>query len=258
MNPGFKFKFDQTANLTISDFVNNLYISNNKKDNDEYISSAGLLFRKNYSTIFKRFKFKKFSYYDKKTQALLLDEIYAHYFKGFDFYSSESNINPNVINVRSFPQIIDDYLYDFHDGVIDIVFKFISIDFDNYFTKKVNFYEKFFDDFESAARNIKNQILIFKNGNVDKFFLSFYCSKKKLNPKFIICYNRKINCYWAYTILKNYKNVFLFKESWRGLENKELSRITGIKNCILVHNSGFAACNKTLSGIIEMIKKNYK
>lgn len=44
-------------------------------------------------------------------------------------------------------------------------------------------------------------------------------------------------------------------EKWRGLRDEKLSEVSGIQDCIFVHNTGFIGGNKTLEGAIEMAKK---
>ncbi len=47
-------------------------------------------------------------------------------------------------------------------------------------------------------------------------------------------------------------------ESWRGVRDEELSRLSGIVGCIFVHASGFIGGNKTKEGALEMARKAMK
>ncbi|KAG8932194.1 hypothetical protein FRC02_001546 [Tulasnella sp. 418] len=44
-------------------------------------------------------------------------------------------------------------------------------------------------------------------------------------------------------------------EPWRGMRDDELSKISGIPECIFVHSSGFIGGNKTKEGALEMARK---
>lgn len=44
-------------------------------------------------------------------------------------------------------------------------------------------------------------------------------------------------------------------EQWRGIRDEDLSRLTGISNCIFVHSSGFIGGNKDYEGAMEMTRK---
>lgn len=43
-------------------------------------------------------------------------------------------------------------------------------------------------------------------------------------------------------------------EAWRGLRDDELSKVSGVSECIFVHASGFIGGNKTYEGALEMAK----
>jgi len=47
-------------------------------------------------------------------------------------------------------------------------------------------------------------------------------------------------------------------ETWRGVRDDDLSRVTGIEGCIFVHASGFIGGNKTKDGALEMAKRAVK
>uniref|UniRef100_A0A060T997 ARAD1D10032p n=1 Tax=Blastobotrys adeninivorans TaxID=409370 RepID=A0A060T997_BLAAD len=44
-------------------------------------------------------------------------------------------------------------------------------------------------------------------------------------------------------------------EKWRGVRDEELSKLSGIPDCIFVHAAGFIGGNKTREGALEMAKK---
>lgn len=45
-------------------------------------------------------------------------------------------------------------------------------------------------------------------------------------------------------------------ESWRGLRNEDLSRLTGVEGCIFVHATGFIGGNTTRDGVLQMAIKS--
>ena len=45
-------------------------------------------------------------------------------------------------------------------------------------------------------------------------------------------------------------------EPWRGIRDDQLSELSGVKDCVFVHSTGFTGGNKTREGILEMAKKS--
>ena len=44
-------------------------------------------------------------------------------------------------------------------------------------------------------------------------------------------------------------------EAWRGIRDEELSKLTGIPDCVFVHAAGFIGGNKTKEGALAMAQK---
>ena len=76
----------------------------------------------------------------------------------------------------------------------------------------------------------------------------------KIYPKvkYVFFYRKEEDNWGAQT--NNQK--ILFPKSWRGKTNKDLEKITEIKNSIFCHKSGFYAVAKTREQIISLIKKS--
>ncbi|XP_077185097.1 MYG1 exonuclease [Paroedura picta] len=55
--------------------------------------------------------------------------------------------------------------------------------------------------------------------------------------------------------LHTFQNRLSLLEDWRGLRDEELSRVSGIPDCIFVHSSGFIGGNHTKEGVLEMARK---
>lgn len=49
--------------------------------------------------------------------------------------------------------------------------------------------------------------------------------------------------------------VFLHKD-WQGVRDEELSRVSGISDCVFCHATGFIGGNKTRAGALEMALKS--
>ncbi|KER21668.1 hypothetical protein T265_10057 [Opisthorchis viverrini] len=52
----------------------------------------------------------------------------------------------------------------------------------------------------------------------------------------------------------NFENRLPLPDSWRALQDSELSRVAGIPGCIFVHGTGHLGMNKTREGAIEMAR----
>jgi len=56
-------------------------------------------------------------------------------------------------------------------------------------------------------------------------------------------------------INNTFENRYPLPEEWRGFRDEQLSKITGIPDCIFVHATGFIGGNKTLEGALKMAEK---
>lgn len=56
--------------------------------------------------------------------------------------------------------------------------------------------------------------------------------------------------YIIFVILTNFR-VFLHKD-WCGVRDEELSKVSGINDCIFCHATGFIGGNKTKEGALQM------
>lgn len=55
-----------------------------------------------------------------------------------------------------------------------------------------------------------------------------------------------------------YDARFYFPESWRGLMDEELEKVTGIPGSMFCHKSGFLIVNKTKEGVLKMVEEAFK
>ncbi|KAJ0023946.1 hypothetical protein NQD34_003845 [Periophthalmus magnuspinnatus] len=55
--------------------------------------------------------------------------------------------------------------------------------------------------------------------------------------------------------LNTFQNRLSILEEWRGVRDAALSELSGIKDCIFVHASGFIGGNKTQEGALEMARR---
>jgi len=51
-----------------------------------------------------------------------------------------------------------------------------------------------------------------------------------------------------------FENRLSLPEPWRGLRDEELSKVSGIEDCIFVHMSGFIGGNHTKAGALQMAR----
>lgn len=63
--------------------------------------------------------------------------------------------------------------------------------------------------------------------------------------------NWRIQCVPVAT--SQFENRLSLPESWRGIRNEELDKISSIPGCIFVHASGFIGGNKTREGVLQMV-----
>ncbi|KAK3730854.1 hypothetical protein QZH41_009970 [Actinostola sp. cb2023] len=54
---------------------------------------------------------------------------------------------------------------------------------------------------------------------------------------------------------QSFENRMSLLEKWRGLRDNELSKLSGIPNCVFVHASGFIGGNATREGVLEMARQ---
>lgn len=74
---------------------------------------------------------------------------------------------------------------------------------------------------------------------------------------------RRNRAHWSHSVhletnlpllVPPYSRLSLLEE-WRGVRDEALSELSGIKDCIFVHASGFIGGNKTQEGVLEMARR---
>ncbi|XP_066528726.1 UPF0160 protein MYG1, mitochondrial [Hoplias malabaricus] len=55
--------------------------------------------------------------------------------------------------------------------------------------------------------------------------------------------------------LNTFKNRLSLLEEWCGIRDEELSKLSGIPDCIFVHSNGFIGGNKAKQGVLEMARR---
>lgn len=56
----------------------------------------------------------------------------------------------------------------------------------------------------------------------------------------------------------SFGNRLALPQEWRGKRDSELSEVSGIKDCVFVHNSGFIGGNKSFEGALQMARESLK
>ena len=81
-------------------------------------------------------------------------------------------------------------------------------------------------------------------------------------PEPLICIYPDLRGNWSAKVVENdgemYNARIYFPESWRGLNDEELEKVTGIEGSNFCHKSGFLAVNKTKEGALEMVYEAFK
>ncbi len=168
------------------------------------------------------------------------------------------------------------------------VFKGVDIaTIDNYFQMcKVNIKsdkpkdidKKFFELVKFAETFLENVVMYSINAGVEKK-LAIKAYKKAKDKRVIVCdkfYNYNFNKFpeplltvypdsrgnWSAKVVEKgdelYDARFYFPESWRGLVDENLDKITGIESGKFCHKTGFMAVHKTKEGILEMVYEAFK
>jgi uncharacterized UPF0160 family protein len=136
--------------------------------------------------------------------------------------------------------------------------------------------KKFFELVKLSESIIENIILYaIKTLKEKEVAIKFY--KKAKDKRVIVCdvfFNFKkfpeplITVYpdlrgnWSAKVVEKdgelYNARIYFPESWRGLDDGELEKVTGIEGSTFCHKSGFLAVNKTKEGVLKMVYEAFK
>lgn len=113
--------------------------------------------------------------------------------------------------------------------------------------------------FELYSSQEDKEILV-----VDKFFGRVAISRavQDFQDLLYFVYPSKRSGGWDVCATRKEKGTFEskkpFPESWRGLRDEDLEKVTGITGAIFCHNSGFLCVAKTKEGALELAKKAQK
>lgn len=138
--------------------------------------------------------------------------------------------------------------------------------------------KKFFELVKLSESIIENIVLYaIKAEKTKKIAIKFY--EKSKDKRIIICdvfCNFNFNKFsepliiiypdlrgnWSATVVEKddglYNARIYFPESWRGLNDSELEKVTGIEGSTFCHKSGFLAVNKTKEGVLKMVYEAFK
>ena len=137
---------------------------------------------------------------------------------------------------------------------------------------------KFFELVKFAQSILENVILYSINIETEKdLAIKFY--KKSKDKRIVICdrfYNFNFNKFeeplvivypdlrgnWSAKVVDKSNELYnariYFPESWRGLNDEELEKVTGIEGSTFCHKSGFLVVNKTKEGILKMVYEAFR
>ena len=130
-----------------------------------------------------------------------------------------------------------------------------EVDSDESFFKALQFAETFFDEFlddtfskmkakdlvENAIEDSKDGIMILEKNVPWKDFLLESKNIKAKNINFVVFPSKRggYNVYAVPIEIESFENRKSLPKEWRGLRDKNLQNITGIKSARFCHNSGF-------------------
>lgn len=137
--------------------------------------------------------------------------------------------------------------------------------------------KKFFELVKFAESVVENVVLYAIKTEKEKE-VAVKAYKKAKDKRVIICdrfYNFNFNKFpepllivypdlrgnWSAKVVEKgeqlYDARFYFPESWRGLVDEDLDKVTGIEGGKFCHKTGFLAVNKTKDGTLKMIEKAF-
>jgi len=94
-----------------------------------------------------------------------------------------------------------------------------------------------------------------------------FALEKELNPDTQVLYvlypeNEELTSKWRIQCVpvstESFENRKSLPESWRGVRDSELSKVSGIEGCIFCHASGFIGGNSTYEGVLAMARAALK
>ena len=109
---------------------------------------------------------------------------------------------------------------------------------------------------EDAIKKSQDNILILEEFMPWKEFLLESKEKKAKDIKFVIFPSKRggFNVYAVPVEIGSFENRKLMPIKWRGLKDKDLQNITGIKTALFCHNAGFIASCKIKEDAIKLAK----
>ncbi|XP_055933486.1 MYG1 exonuclease-like isoform X2 [Argiope bruennichi] len=138
------------------------------------------------------------------------------------------------------------------------------------FLDRLNFYGKIWlparDIVKSAVQNrfsvhSSGEIIEFANGGCPwkEHLFELEESLKVEKPIKFVIYPETLNKAWRVQCVSmspfSYENRLSLRKEWCGLREEELSKQSGIDDCVFVHMSGFTGGNKTREGVLQMALK---
>ncbi len=91
---------------------------------------------------------------------------------------------------------------------------------------------------------------------LDKHYPFEYTLNNFPEPLFVICPSRDVRNKWGIRALredpKNFKSRKNFPESWAGLRNEELAKITGVTDAVFCHKNLFLSVAKSKEGAMKL------
>lgn len=189
----------------------------------------------------------------------IVDKVYSEFFLHADAidngYSIYGEIRPRNVTdlVGAFNSEDGGELGELQDRRFYEALGIVSRDLENYLNR-IKVWANSYEYVEQKIRNTDGPIVILDKHYSPSLILEIE-SKYGKNFKFMVFPSNDVYKVIAIPRSKGSsetKNPL--KKEWRGLRYEELSRVSGIQECIFVHSSGFMGINKTFENALKMCR----
>lgn len=220
------------------------------------MSSAGLVFKYFCSEFLSAYGF------DTSDDMLgaLVDGIYRDFFLGIDGVDNGYDYE-GAYSVRGLCDLVSSFnlLEDSDDTAQDRRFmeclKIVQTDLDNFMNHRLHFWLPRYRLARSSVEACEGGIVVSREYIPPAMVLEVESDFGKDIQFVVVCKEEETRVYAVPASRKSFRSKVPLKEEWRGLDGDLLAEVSGIKDALFVHASGFLGCCRTLAGALEMCNK---
>lgn len=224
---------------------------------DTKLSSAGLIYKYYCDKLFAKYNFDE----DHELFAHIKKKIYHEFFWYADALDNGVTI-ATKIPLRTVGSLVAGFnvynckneseLEALQNSQFLKALEIVKIDFINYCDYIFNDYAKKYSQVAEELREHEGEIYITRLSVPTSLILTVDAALGT-NLKYVIYTNKNEYRMVALPVEQgSFVTKAPLKAAWRGLQNEELCKVSGIEGCIFVHATGFTGGNKTLKGAIAM------